>query len=181
VEPGRLSHACGVIRRVRAPHTVLRRKSLGCGRGKAADAVMSHLILCRLLRAAVLVAAASSVLLAGGCQSRSAVAGRVHELVAADAGRTVVMRLGDMLNVTLSANPSTSLQWAPAADSTPLLLTLGEPLFMPGGPGLGDGGKATLTFRAVEPGSGDLKLLHQRSFGHGPAETETFHARVLVR
>ena len=135
------------------------------------------------------LALASVALLAGcapapGASSPSDGASRVF-LSQADAGRPVTLGLGQRLEVRLSANPSTGYAWALADSAGGTLTREGPPEAAPFAtePGVvGAGGNETWTFRAVQAGSGTLRLVYRRPFDPaGTAPAETFAAPVTVR
>jgi inhibitor of cysteine peptidase len=97
-----------------------------------------------------------------------------------DAGSTVVMKVGDTLEVALEGNPTTGYTWEVAPDSGALLSPRGEMQFKPDSSLIGAGGIVTLYFAAVQPGEGSLRLIYHRTFEPTVAPLKIFEINVLV-
>lgn len=102
-------------------------------------------------------------------------------LTETDAGRSIRLRAGDPLEITLASNPTTGFQWEVSAGDSAVLRQRGEPLFIPGGSAPGRGGQVTLTFEAVGAGQTALKLIYHRPFETGVAPAQTYAVTVIVQ
>ena len=104
----------------------------------------------------------------------------------ADAGTLARLALGQMLILTLDANPSTGYSWEVVRLDQKLLEQAGETTFdlapqsMP--PVAGRAGTQTLRFRATGVGDTLLKLVYQPSWDTSvaPADATTFTLSVTV-
>lgn len=102
-------------------------------------------------------------------------------LTETDAGRSVELRLGDELQVSLPANPTTGYQWEVNAVDDAILRPLGVPTFEPHGGAVGGGGKMIMRFEAVGSGPTVLKLIYRRPFEKDRSGARTFAVDVTVR
>jgi inhibitor of cysteine peptidase len=118
-----------------------------------------------LIAAALLVACSSSA----------------TELSEEDAGRTVELRAGDSLEVTLVGNPTTGYMWEVGSVDAAVLTQVGEPEFKADSDLIGSPGTITLRFEAVAPGQTDLQLIYHRPWEEGVAPLETFEAMIVVK
>jgi inhibitor of cysteine peptidase len=96
------------------------------------------------------------------------------------AGSQAVVRLGDRLQVSLDANPSTGYGWSLVELDGAVLKLVGEPEFHPASAALGAGGTVTYQFEAIGAGQTALKLTYSRSFEKGVRPLKTFAVDVLV-
>ena len=97
-----------------------------------------------------------------------------------DSGRTIGLKTGDVLEVTLAGNPTTGYSWSVASVGE-ILKQLGEPVFESASPGLtGAGGKVLLRFQALRPGKTVLKLAYRRIW-EKKAPAATFEVTIRVR
>ena len=141
---------------------------------------MSRLRLSILLVGAVL----------GGCAPVAPIDGRHQvELVAADHGRKVNLKMGDTLVVRLPANRSTGYNWLLPQGEATAGGTLGalqdEPRYdrnIDGIYSVGAGGVEIWEFRTLKSGEGILKLEYRRSFENGvaPLKVVVFPIRVFA-
>ena len=104
-----------------------------------------------------------------------------RQITEADAGRQVELRLGDALEVTLPANPTTGYQWEVMDLDSAILRPLGEPTFEPSSNAVGSGGQVTRRFEAIRAGQTELKLILQRPFEKNVAPVQTFEATILIK
>ncbi len=101
-------------------------------------------------------------------------------LTAKDAGATIHVKQGDLVDVTLEGNPTTGYTWEALPGSESILQQQGEPQFKPSSSALGSGGEMTLQFKAVEAGTADLKLVYHRSFEPNVPPLQSFEATIVV-
>lgn len=104
-----------------------------------------------------------------------------RQITEADAGHQIELHVGDMLELTLPANPTTGYQWETSDLDSTVLRPLGEPTFKPSSNAVGSGGQVTLRFEAVEVGQADLTLILHRPFEKDVAPIQTFEATVIVK
>lgn len=96
-------------------------------------------------------------------------------------GKTVVLVPGQELVITLDGNITTGHAWQLAEAIPELLTQVGDDSYKarPAQPGMtGTGGTWTWRFKAIAPGSGQLKLFYSRY--NGPV-SRTFSATVIVK
>jgi len=103
-----------------------------------------------------------------------------------DDGRTVELRAGGSLTVTLDSNPSTGYSWAVAEGTGAVLRQDGSATYrqLPstgGPPRAGTGGTATFRFEAAGKGQATLRLIYRRPWEKDIAPVETFTVTVTVR
>jgi len=99
-----------------------------------------------------------------------------------DAGRKVSLKVGETLEVTLAANPTTGYNWFVGVMKTGVLKQEGERAFKSDAPDrMGAGGKTTLRFRAVAAGETELKLHYKRPWEKKEPPDETFKVKVTVK
>ncbi|MCX8033300.1 MAG: protease inhibitor I42 family protein [Thermoleophilia bacterium] len=89
------------------------------------------------------------------------------KLTEADNGKTITIKVGQTIEVTLPGNPTTGYGWGAAlADKDKALLEqVGEPVYTQDktdGELVGAGGTYTFTFRAKAAGAATLKLTYAR-------------------
>jgi len=86
---------------------------------------------------------------------------------------------GELLAIVLPANPTTGYSWQVEADEAYLALLSQE--FEPAGAGVGvgAGGREAFQFRALQPGSTDLRFHYRRPW-EGQAY-DTRHYQVTIR
>lgn len=105
---------------------------------------------------------------------------KVVAIGAAQAGKTISLRQGDTLVVTLDGNTTTGYTWE-ASQDVPVLKQVGTSEFVPGSNKLGAPGQITLKFQAVQAGQATLNLIYQRPFEKGVQPAKIFTINVTVR
>ncbi len=98
----------------------------------------------------------------------------------ADAGSTVELHQGQILDVALPGNPTTGYTWEVEPGAESVLQQQGEPTFEAESNLLGAGGVMTLTFEAIGRGEVTLSLIYHRTFEPGVAPLQTFEVTVVV-
>ena len=99
-------------------------------------------------------------------------------IVESDNGRTVDIRLGESVRVTLSENATTGYRWAiDRYDEQLFEMVTTEPNYPKNV--IGSGGEVSFVFRAKNPGSGKVVLKHWRREGD-TSVTNRFRVRLLV-
>ena len=115
------------------------------------------------------------------CGARSSPVVSTKQLTEADAGRSIELRVGDKLEITLPGNPTTGFQWEVSVGDITILQPSGEPKFEPSNSAVGSGGKITLRFEAVGTGQTGLKLIYHRPFEKDVPSAQTFEVTVTVK
>ena len=100
-------------------------------------------------------------------------------LTAKDAGSTIHVKQGDIVQVSLSGNPTTGYTWE-AMPGSGGLVQQGEAEFKPDSSALGSGGVMTLRFKATQPGTTDLKLIYHRPFEPNVPPLQSFEVTIVV-
>ena len=125
------------------------------------------------------LAVVSALAVAAGA---AAFAGEAVCLTEKDAGRKVALKVGDTLEVTLAANPTTGYNWFVEKMKSGALKQEGEPAFKPDAPGrIGAGGKMTFKFQAVAAGETALKFGYKRPWEKKEPPAKTFEVNVTVK
>ncbi len=104
------------------------------------------------------------------------------KLGAEDSGREIELRKGQLLVITLEANPTTGYTWEVAEPlDEQILRPVGEVEFKPESDLVGAPGVQVLRFEAVKAGQTALKLVYHRPWEEGVEPLETFSLQVVVR
>ncbi|MBN1149335.1 MAG: protein kinase [Anaerolineales bacterium] len=102
------------------------------------------------------------------------------ELTEADDGKTIRLKPGGMLSITLEGNPSTGYSWVIDSMDSKVLKQVGESEFKPYGSAPGSAGKVTLQFKALKPGSTILRLVYKQPWLQTPPGATDFEVTVVV-
>jgi len=124
------------------------------------------------------------IVLAGllcACGAQGSSEQSTRQLTEADNGRSIELKVGDELEVTLPGNPTTGFQWEVSDVDSVILTPIGDPEFVPASNAVGSGGQVTLRFEAVGTGQTELKLIHHRPFEENVAPIQTFEVSVTVK
>jgi len=107
------------------------------------------------------------------------------QLTAADNGSTVELESGQVLSITLEANPTTGYTWEVVdPQDGQVLRQVGEIEFIPNRQEsgiVGAGGVQIIRFECVNAGQTVLKLAYQRSWETDVEPLETFTIHVAAR
>jgi inhibitor of cysteine peptidase len=130
--------------------------------------------------AVALLVLATLPLTACGAKDEPAEGGRTFDLTAADAGRTLTLRPGDEIVVTLDSNATTGFAWQidtkPAAEVLDLVKS---EYVAPETELVGAGGQEIWRFVATGRGSTDIAMTYARGFS-GETAGEPFGLTVVV-
>jgi predicted secreted protein len=88
---------------------------------------------------------------------------------------------GDILKLTLEANPSTGYAWELAPMDAGVLALEGEPLIKPESDLIGAPVSQTFRFKAAGPGQVTLSLSYRRPWEEGVAPVRTYQADINVK
>jgi inhibitor of cysteine peptidase len=98
-----------------------------------------------------------------------------------DAGKTVTLKMGDTLVVSLEGNVTTGFNWVPAPQEPALLQQVGEPEVTPVSDLVGASGTIVLKFKAAAAGQTLLRLDYKRPFEQDTPPVKTFEVTVIVK
>jgi inhibitor of cysteine peptidase len=98
-----------------------------------------------------------------------------------DAGKTIELKTGDTLLISLKGNMTTGYSWIPAPQTPVLLEQVGDVTVTPESDAIGAPGTIVLTFKATEKGQTTLHLDYKRSWEEGVAPEKTFEVTVVVK
>ena len=98
-----------------------------------------------------------------------------------DAGKTITLKTGDTLVVSLDGNMTTGFNWVPAPQNPVLLKQVGEPEVTPDSSELGAPGKIVLKFEAAAKGQTILHLDYKRPWEENTAPEKVFDVTVVVK
>ena len=104
-----------------------------------------------------------------------------RQITEADAGRLVELHVGDVLELTLPANPTTGYQWESGQLDSAILRPVGEQTFEPSSNAVGSGGLVTMHFEAMGAGQTELNLILHRPFEKDVPPIQTFEVLVIVK
>jgi inhibitor of cysteine peptidase len=135
------------------------------------SSALSRYRLCSMALAAVLMFASKS----------QAVAAAARVITDADKGGSVQLRMGEILEVHLSSNPTTGYKWYVHPKSTPLLKLLGQSRTQAREPGVGRPILQVFRFQAVAIGDGVLLLHYIRAWERQMTYEEQYDVRVSIR
>ncbi|MBN1919027.1 MAG: protease inhibitor I42 family protein [Verrucomicrobia bacterium] len=123
-------------------------------------------------------------LAAGGSQAQSDAAGpEAVKLTDGDEGEAVTLKVGQTLEIRLESNPTTGFGWEVLEIDPAVVEQEGETVYEASktdGHTVGSGGWETFTFKAVEAGTVELKLVYRRSWEVDVAPEKTFTVTVTV-
>lgn len=98
-----------------------------------------------------------------------------------DNGRSINLRLGEVLTLRLEASPGTGYGWQVVQDDPALLAPLGKPVMEPLESGkLGAAEYQVFRFKAKAAGKGVLQLHYQRQWEKQKAPAKTFRVNFSI-
>lgn len=101
-------------------------------------------------------------------------------LTAVDAGRSVWLKPGQILKITLEGNPSTGYTWEVLPAESAVLTQVGEPEFKASSNLIGAPGMMTINLKATAEGRQNLKLVYHRTWEKDVPPTVSFEISVVV-
>jgi inhibitor of cysteine peptidase len=123
-----------------------------------------------ILGAAILTAVVFSLGVEGGIQ--------VQVLREQDAGKTVDVPVGDVIEIRLSENPTTGYRWTIAQSNEKICSIVRDEFIAPVNHVLGAGGEHIWQFRAMAPGDCEIELVYSRSSSN--ADQRIYRIRLHV-
>jgi inhibitor of cysteine peptidase len=101
-------------------------------------------------------------------------------LVESDNGRTVDIRLGESVRITLPENATTGYRWAIDHYDEDIIEALStEPSYTANA--IGAGGEVTFIFKGKKIGTGEIMLKHWRHWEGDSSITTRFHIQLRVQ
>lgn len=104
-----------------------------------------------------------------------------QELNASDNGRTIELEKGQILVISLEANPSTGYMWEVAEGEEHIVQQVGEAEFQQESELLGAPGIETVRFEAMDTGQTTVELVYRRPWEENVDPLKTFSVQVVVR
>jgi inhibitor of cysteine peptidase len=98
----------------------------------------------------------------------------------ADNGKTVQIKMGDVLEVRLSSNPTTGYEWSLQKQSTTLLKLSGQSSTKPKTSALGSPSVQIFDFAPTGKGTGVLMLHYVRSWEPPDPKEQQFNLHVTI-
>jgi inhibitor of cysteine peptidase len=100
----------------------------------------------------------------------------------ADSGKTIEFKTGQIVSITLEANPTTGYTWdVVEAPSVQVMRQVGEIEFEPESDLIGAGGVQTVRFEVVNPGQTSLTLAYHRPWETAMEPLNKFSISVIAR
>ncbi len=115
------------------------------------------------------------------CADIQAAPKKLVKITEQDAGTTVEMRAGELLEVTLKGNPTTGYMWDVASVDPNILMPVDQLEFQADSKAIGAPGKLTLRFEAKHAGETSLKLIYHRPWEKDTKPIDTFKVTVVIR
>ncbi len=109
--------------------------------------------------------------------------GGTKKLSDADSGKSVQLKQGEKLEITLESNPTTGYSWDVDSVDEGVLRMVGKPEYKAESKRIGAGGKTTFVFEAASSGKTTLKLVYHRPWEKGKKKepVKTFEVTVEVK
>src|SRR5882757_9026654 len=94
-------------------------------------------------------------------------------------GRTLTLRIGDGVKLSLAENPTTGYRWELLAKPEPYCVVVTDAYATNTGGGIGSGGTHNWDFRAVSKGTGTVSLAYGRPWEKDVAPAQTFKLTLV--
>ena len=105
-----------------------------------------------------------------------------RQLTEADNGSTVELTRGQVLNITMEANPTTGYTWdVIEAPDEQVMRQVGEIAFTPESDAIGAGGVQIIRFEVINEGRTSLTLVYHRPWETDVEPLKTFSVQVVVQ
>jgi inhibitor of cysteine peptidase len=98
----------------------------------------------------------------------------------ADNGKTIELKKGQVLSITLAANPTTGYTWEVVEGDEKVVRQLGEIEFKPESEAVGAGGVQIIRLEVMNTGQTTLKLVYHRPWETGVEPLKTFSIQVIA-
>jgi len=107
--------------------------------------------------------------------------GETVELKESDSGRTIQVKSGALIKVSLESNLSTGYSWAVKEINNQILQQQGEPEFIRDSDLKGSGETTVMTFKALQAGESQLYLVYMRPFEADTSPEKTYEVQIQVK
>ncbi len=125
----------------------------------------------------------SAVLLGAFVAAAACASNDVHtppwRITEADAGHSVRVPVGTVIDVVLPGNPTTGYIWERAPGEPGGVESLGAARFVPDGALVGQGGMIHVQFKVTKEGATPLALVYRRPFEKGTPSANTFWVTIV--
>ncbi|MGE5204696.1 MAG: protease inhibitor I42 family protein [Chlamydiota bacterium] len=101
------------------------------------------------------------------------------QISSADNGKSLAVRVGDELAISLPENPTTGYRWQVDSSGSSLILEKDD-FALPGKVQMGSGGTRLLTFRAAAAGHASLQLGSRRPWEEDKPALQSFSLSIQV-
>jgi predicted secreted protein len=115
------------------------------------------------------------------CASGGAAGGTPRNIILPPEGGKIDARPGDILVITLPANPSTGYTWEVDPLDAGVLAQEGEPVTKAESDLIGAPSAMTFRFKAAGPGQVILSMSYRRPWEEGVAPVKTYQAEISVK
>jgi inhibitor of cysteine peptidase len=99
----------------------------------------------------------------------------------ADNGKTCEARPGATIHIQLPENPTTGFRWAVDSVTDTFIEPQSSTYVQGQSVGVGGGGTRTFSFRAKQPGAGDIKLKLWREWQGDSSVVERFECAIRIK
>jgi inhibitor of cysteine peptidase len=96
-------------------------------------------------------------------------------------GRSIELRVGDGVKLSLAENPTTGYRWEFVAKPEPFCVVVSNAYVADAGGAIGSGGAHEWGFRAVSAGTGTVSLAYRRPWEKDVAPAQTFKLTLVVK
>ncbi|HEY2821209.1 MAG TPA: protease inhibitor I42 family protein [Candidatus Acidoferrum sp.] len=96
-------------------------------------------------------------------------------------GRTLTLRVGDGVDLSLAENPTTGYRWELLARPEPVCVVVSDAYVANTGGAIGGGGAHTWELRAVDKGTVTVSLGYRRPWEKDVAPAEKFALTIVVK
>jgi len=121
-----------------------------------------------------------SILLLGLLAACAVVSSDTISIDEQDAGKTIELKTGDTLEISLNGNLTTGFNWIPAVLDPALLEQVGEIEVTPASDQPGAPGIIIIKFKAIATGQTNLHLDYKRPWEDTAVPEQTFDVTVIV-
>lgn len=114
-----------------------------------------------------------------GCATGASAPSIAWQITEVDAGGTIRMPVGTVVDVALPGNPRSGYIWQRRQGDAGGIESVGAARFEPSGGVPGQGGLVHLQFRVAKPGASVLWLAYQRPFQRDATPLQTFSVTIV--
>jgi inhibitor of cysteine peptidase len=96
-------------------------------------------------------------------------------------GRSIELRVGDGVQLSLAENPTTGYRWEFVTKPEPYCVVVSDAYVADANGAIGRGGAHNWAFRAVSVGTGTVSLAYRRPWEKDTAPAQTFKLTLVVK